>query len=222
MTAAMLLFFACHSDIAIVKHRYVRPQGDGFALEAEVMVTPAWRRFVTCQTARGNETMSLTYRYTTAGKLEQAVVTLQRDGKTEKATAVFEGGVAKITRPDGMEEVKVGPNVIVTSEPDWNDVLHLVRRYDKTKGGKQEFAGLSIHPSKKSQTQRLTIEKTGADMVKIDGIDHTFTTYEARLRGSVNKVWTHADGAVVKILPAGEKQTPILLEGYAAALSRLK
>lgn len=223
MTATMLLFLACQGDILVITHKYVRPQGDGYTLESEVTSTPrGGRPYVSSRTVRGNLTLHLVIGTGRPGLPTQATITLQQGEKMEKATAVLADGVAKITRPSGVEEVKVGPNPIITSAPDWTDIFVLCRRYDDAKGGKQEFPGLWFHPTQKTLTPTFTIEKKGTDTIKLNDAEQKLTRFEIRLRASTNTVWRREDGLVVKILPAGDKATPVILQGYEKATSGLK
>ena len=90
------------------------------------------------------EKMTVTLRLDKSGQATGAEVIRDPKGVTltlgEKGTGTMKrGGVT-----DFLKDLPANP--IVAAGPDWTDVLQVVRRYDASKGGKQEFAGLSIDP----------------------------------------------------------------------------
>jgi len=98
----------------------------------------------------------------------------------------------------------------------------MVDGYSRRKGGKQEFAGLWFHPTRRHLTPAYTIERVGEDRIKLDGVEQTLQRYKVRLRASTNTVWALSNYRVCKILPDGPKATPIVLEGYVEATKDLK
>lgn len=203
--------------------RYLRPEGDRYVLESEITRARArdGSTYVS-RTVRPQETMTLTVRRTTEGRLLKAEL-VQQLGKMRK-TAVVEphDGKLRLTRDGATEDINLKDDVFFTTAPDWTDILELAARYDEKQGGKQEFAGLWFHPTRPTLTPRFTVEKVGTDRITASGTEHLLRRFKVRIRASTNTVWAFPNGRVCKILPEGEKAQPIVLEGYEEASRHLK
>src|SRR5262249_4516778 len=177
----------------------------------------------TSKTFRGKLTLTLTIQSERGGAPQFAEVATEADGTKKTATLERRGVVFRLTRNGVSEDIKAPFNAILTSAPDWSDVIELVRRYDLSKKGKQEFAGVWFHPKQPILTPKFIIELKGTDRVKVKEKEIVLNRFEIRLRASTNRVWALPDGGgTVKILPAGEKATPIVLAGYEEATGELK
>jgi hypothetical protein len=203
--------------------RYVRPEGAKFVLESEITIRrdKDGHRYVS-RTVRPGETMTLTVRRTLAGRLVKVEV-VQQKGSVRKVAAVepHEGGL-RLTRAGATEDIKLKDASVFTTAPDWSDVIVLASRYDLKKGGKQEFVGLWIHPTRPTLTPKYSAEKVGEDKITAGGVDYSLRRFKMRLRASTVTVWVFPNGRVCKILPEGEKAVPVVLEGYEAATRDLK
>ena len=78
-------------------------------------------------------------------------------------------------------------------------MLQLVRRYDAAKGGKQEFAGLSIDPVQGFQKQTFTAERQAADTVTVKDKEVKLDRYRLKLRGGDYAAWADGEGRVVRV-----------------------
>ena len=203
--------------------RYLKPEGGRHVLESEVThtTTPKGSTYVS-RTVRGPETLTLTIQRDKEGHVVGAEVVQQTAGERKNATLALQEGQAKVTRRGTTDLLKVAADPVVTSAPDWSDVFELVRRYDASKGGKQEFPGLWIHPIKPPLVLTFSVEHVGEDRVKGKGGEQKLRRYRVRLRSASYTVWARTDGRVCKILPAGVKAVPVILEGYEDATRTLK
>ncbi|MBI1915401.1 MAG: hypothetical protein HYS12_11795 [Planctomycetes bacterium] len=203
--------------------RYLKPEGNRFVLESEVTdTTTSTGSTYVSRTVRGRETLTLTVHRDKDGTVVGAEI-VHRKGEVRKTASVdLRTEPAKIKRGGVTDFVKVPANPVVTTAPDWSDVFELVRRYDAKKGGKQEFPGLWFHPSQPYLMPTFTIERSGADGVKVKDETQELTRYRIGLRSGGYRVWARADGRVCKILPEGERAVPVVLEGYEEATRGLK
>lgn len=131
-----------------------------------------------------------------------------------KSVAVtVEGSIATVRRQEQQaQQFEVPGGVIVTSAPDWTDVFLLCRRYDRARGGKQEFPGLWIHPVQAAQRLTFTIEKTGHAA--------PFDRFSIVLRGNSRyTVWADEAGRMVKLVGGG---TELVCEGFETPAANLK
>ena len=208
--------------------RYVRPSGDKYVTESEIAVTPEKRGSVyTSTTSRtsddGDVKMTLTLRLDPANAITSAEAVLTTPKTKKKATLTLFKGNARIKR-DGTTELLDGvPEApVVTTAPDWSDVIQLVTRYDAKKGGKQEFGGVWFHPVEKWQFLKFAIERTGEDKITLKDREIKLYRNEINLRSGGYRTWSDADGRVVRIVPLGQGGMPIVLEGYEEATHELK
>jgi hypothetical protein len=119
------------------------------------------------------------------------------------------------------EKVTVAPDAVVTTAPDWSDIFEVVRRYDRAKGGKQEFPGFWFHPAAPPRNLTFTAEKLGQDSVTVDGTKTALDRYRVELRSGGYVVWADGGGRVVKLIPAGRPAAAVVLQGFEAATKAL-
>jgi hypothetical protein len=202
--------------------RYLRPAGAAFVLESEVTRTTSREGSTTVsRTVRGTETMTLTVRRDSAGRVLRAEIVHERGKERKTASLDLSGRRAKITRDGTTDLFKAPDNPVVTTAPDWSDVFDLARRYDAKRGGKQEVAGLWFHPTRPHLLLTFTVEKVGVDVVTLAGKEQQLDRFQVRLRSGGYRVWARG-GQVVRVLPAGAKAVPVVLEGYEEATRGLK
>jgi hypothetical protein len=203
--------------------RYLRPEKDKYVLESEVTtVRSDDGTVVTSRTERPDEKMTLTLRYDKDGRLTSAEAV---QGGTKKAVtlALGEKGAGTMKRGGITDFYKDLPaNPVVTTAPDWSDALQLVRRYDGPKGGKQEFAGLWIHPVDGMQRHTYTVERQAADTVTVKDKEVKLDRYRVKLRGGEYAVWADGEGHVIRLQGVAAKAVPVVLEGYEDATKGLK
>lgn len=200
--------------------RYLKQVREQFVLESEVTEsrTPDGSTFVS-RTERGTNQMTLTLRFAKDHLLTAAEV-LWRDAKGKQAaTLTVQGTTARLKRAGGVTDLlpKVDAGAIVTTAPDWSDILQLVRRYDPARGGRQEFPGLWIHPTQPHQVLTFAVERVGGDTVTVQDQPVQLDRYRVRLRSGDYLVWAASGSRVVKLLPAGRPAAAVVLEGYEAA-----
>src|SRR5262249_38866252 len=106
--------------------------------------------------------------------------------------------------------------------PGWGDVLQLVRRYDRARGGKQEFNGLWIHPIEGMQNHTFAVERQAADTVTVKDREVKLDRYRVKARGDDFAAWADPDGRVVRVQGLAPKAAPVVLEGYEDATKGLK
>jgi len=221
----MLGLFIMLSAVAVEpsEMRYLRPAGDKFVLESEVKIThDKGQSLYTSKTQRGKSALTLRVTRDKDGHIVNAEVSNDVSGTITTAKLERHGDVFRLTRGDATEEFKAPVDAIVTSVPDWSDVFALARRYNHTKKGKQEFAGIWFHPKEKTLTPTFSIELKGSDKVTVKGKEIVLHQFEVRLRSSAYRVWALPDsGTVVKIQTSGGTN-PIVLEGYEEATQTLK
>lgn len=198
--------------------RYLRPGKDRLVLESEVsrIATADGSNYVSL-TDRGSEKMTLRVKHDRAGKVVSAEVIHEIAKEKQSAVLTVEKDRAQLRRGDKTEEIAKADNVIVTTAPDWTDIFELVRRYDAAKGGKQEFAGLWIHPTRPTQHLPFTVEKAGEDSVRHRDRPLALDRYRIRLRSGDYLVWADAARRVVRLIPAGRPAAFVVLDGYEEA-----
>jgi hypothetical protein len=204
------------------KLRYLRPQGDGWATESLVEgrdLRTGWT--YTSKTDRPGHTLTLTFRRV-GRRLLEADIKLVQGKETTTARVVREGDAFKLTRQGKTETIKAPADPVVTSAPDWSDILGLVGRYDRNKGLKQEFAGLWFHPTQPHRLLAFTVEKTGTVKVQHQGKPLDLEAFRVTIRSGGYKVWALPTGEVARILPDGDKATPVVLEGYTETTKGLR
>ena len=113
-------------------------------------------------------------------------------------------------------------NPVVTAGPDWVGTLTLLRRYDTTKGGKQELAGFWIDPVQGLEKQTYTIERKASETVMVKDKEVKLDRYRIKLRGGEHTAWIDPEGRVVRVQGLAPKAVPIVLEGFEDATKGLK
>lgn len=198
--------------------RYLRPAKDKFVLES-LVTTQVGRDGTTyvSLTDRGAEKMTLTLRHGLDKRLTSAEVLQETAAGKKTATLTVKGNKAQLQRGDDTETIDLVADPVVTTAPDWSDIFQLVRRYDGTKRGRQEFAGLWIHPSKPTLKLTFTIEPVGNDAVTVNNQPLMLERYQVRLRSGAYLVWADSTRRVYKLMPPGAKASPVVLEGYEEA-----
>ena len=202
--------------------RYLRLAGGRYVFESEVTTarTPDGSTSVS-RTVRGAETMTLTVQRDKGGRVLRAEIVQQRGKERNTASLELTAGRARIQRGGVTDLVKAPDNPVVTTAPDWSDIFDLVRRYDAKKGGKQEFAGLWFHPTRPPLLLTFSVAKVGVVAVKVKGKEQQLDRYQVRLRSGGYRVWARGK-QVVKILPAGARAVPVVLQGYEDLTRGLK
>ena len=182
----LLLYTVAESKNSETKARYHRVLGDKTATEC--ILTPqrtdkGWS--ITGVTERGTTTMTVTARYDTKDRLTGAEATLAKGDKKKVVRVTVAGNKAKVMR-NGLDtqEFDVPAGVIVTSAPDWTDTFLLCRHYNLKKGGKQEFAGLWIHPEQTAQRLTFTIEQVATDSIEHEGKKRKLGRFLIRIRNN--------------------------------------
>jgi hypothetical protein len=206
---------------------YVRRAGDRFATECTFVLTrheKGWT--ITSRTERGSVQMEVEARYGPEDQLTAARALLTGGGKTATATVVVERGKARVTRP-GQEpqDYAVPRGTIVTSAPDWSDVLLLCRRYDRRRQGRQEFPGLWIHPTQAPQRLTFSIERLGSDTIEHAGKKLELDRYLIRIRNqSGYAAWADTRGRLVRLIPLASKDNTsgLTLQGYEQSAAGLR
>jgi hypothetical protein len=232
MTVLLPLALACMlapaQDNKAEPLRYLRQTGTKFVLESEIAITPVERGTVyksttTRKTELGDEKMTLTLRLDENNRITSAETVEETPKGKKTATLTLRDRHALLKR-EGTTDIlnKVAAFPIVTTAPDWSDVIQLVTRYDAKKGGMQEFGGVWFHPSARPATPTFTIERLGTDKINVKDADVTLTRYQIKLRSGDYLAWADEEGRVFKILPRAQGGTPIALQGYEEATRELK
>jgi hypothetical protein len=184
--------------------RYLRPAGDGFETECEITRKQTKTgAVIDSTTLRGKTRMTVRATYDADDALNAAGATLVSGEQKSSVAVTVAGGKAKVM-PDkaAAKEFDVPKGGIVTSAPDWTDAWMLCRRFDRAMKGKQEFAGLWIHPTEASQRLTFAIEKQGTDVIEHAGKKQTLDRCTIWLRGgSRYAVWCDDGGQMIKLVP---------------------
>lgn len=217
----MLLFLTL--AISPADLHYVRPMGDSFVLESHI----TWEK-----SATGAEYVSVTQRPDT-----KLTLRLQLDGQSAplsgtvavenrartSATLNLTAGKAVVRRNDaGVQELPAKNIVVVTSAPDWSDIILLIPRYDVKKGGRQEFNGIWFHPVQEARLLTFEVEKLGMDKVVHEGNERRLDRYRVRLRSGDYVVWADEAGLVYKLMPSGRPQNAVILRGFEESTAKLR
>ncbi len=216
------------ASIADEKHesiRYLRRTASGFATEAEIRIDSGPQgTTITSVTGRSDAGLTVKSSYDAKGVLTEARVSTQRGGDRQEATVSAGDGKARVMRHDGTaQEFDCPAAVIVTSAPDWTDSVLAVRRYDRRKGGKQEFAGLWVHPVQPPQRLTFSLTRQGDDVVKHAGQDARLTRLLLVLRGgSRYVVWADDEGRMVRLAPEKAADQGIVLAGWEDAAAEFR
>lgn len=228
MTFALIgtLFFWVVGPGDPEKIRYVRPAAKGWATECTFTIDrgdSGWT--IRGVTERGRTSLTVTARHDAEDQLLEAQASLVEGDRRKAVTVAVEGGKAKVKR-EGQEpqEFDAPKGVIITSAPDWTDTLLLCRRYDRARGGKQEFAGLWIHPEQPAQRVTFTAERQGSASIEHGGKKLELERLAIRLRGDSTYVaWIDPEGRMVKLLslPVKPGGSELVLEGFEASAAGL-
>lgn len=203
--------------------RYLRMAKAQFTLESEITETRTAQggTFVSL-TDRGTEKMTLTLHFNKDNRLTDAEALQETDKGKQSARLQIEGARARINRAGGVTDLlKVEGNPIVTTAPDWSDILQLARRYDLKKGGRQEFVGLWIHPTRAPLQLTFRVERVGGDTITSAEKKLALERFRIRLRSGDYLVWADMAGHVYKLMPAGKPDAAVVLEGFQEATQGL-
>jgi hypothetical protein len=186
------------------KLRLLRLSAKGATVECDVTIqrgTNGWS--IESATKRGTLSLKVAARYDKDDRLAAASALLTKPKEKAAVAVEIVEGKARVKRPGKpAQELDAPQGVIVTSAPDWTDTLLLCRRYDRAKGGKQEFAALWIHPEQEAQRLTLSIERLGGDQIEHDGQKLELNRFAIRLRGnSLYTAWADAKGRMIKLIP---------------------
>lgn len=209
------------------KFRYLRIGKGKPITECTFVLERDGARFsISSVTGRGDASMTVTASYAAGDVLLSASAALTRGDLKQQALVGVQDGTARVKRPSqDAQEFAVPAGVIVTSAPDWTDTFLLCRRYDLKKGGKQEFAGLWIHPEQAAQRLTFTIEKQGSDSIDHDGQKMDLNRFLIRIRNnSPYAAWANDKGRMLKLvsLPFKEGGAELVLEGYEKSAAGLR
>jgi hypothetical protein len=217
--------------------RYLRMSKSGTSPECAFTIERDGRGWsIHSVTERGNTKMEVLSRYGNifASKdhhLVEADVSLSvgKDKKTARVSVkeAASGGDKAIVVRDGQkpQEFDLPAGVIVTSAPDWTDTFLLCRRYDRDKGGKQEFPGLWIHPLQPAQRPTFKVELQGANKIGHLGKPLQLDRLLIELRPKNQYVaWVDSAGRMIKLasLPFKDGGYSLVLEGFEKSAAELR
>lgn len=214
--------------LPVGKLRYLRPAGDSWATECVFTIAKKGEGWsIAGATERGALKLTLETRYRPKDVLEASVLTVRNGDKESLAIAAcLQEGVARVQLPEQpLKMLDVPRGVIVTSAPDWTDVLLLCARYDQTAGGKQTFPALWYHPEQGVQLLKLHIERQGHDTIEHGDKKIKLTRFAIHLRGnSAYAAWATPDGTLVRLipLPAKGKRSGLILDTFEKEKSVLE
>ena len=205
--------------------RYMEPSGEMPEYEATLRRDPSGWSF-SAQTARGSTLLTLAAQYDNRDQLVNAEVQLMTGPQGQTARVEVRNGKALVQRQGKLaQEFAVARGVIVTSAPDWSDIRRLCRRCDRKKAGKQEFQALWVHPTEAAQLLTFSIERLGADMIKLDKKVIELDRFLVRIRNNQPyAAWADSRGRLIRLLPlpAPERAAGIVLEGFDEAVEPLR
>ncbi len=198
-----------------VEGRYVRRGSAGSELEAEFTQRPEGDGLIqVSRTYRAGGAHRVEVARDASGALQSAEVGGVAPGERPPARVTWAERKATIVR-DGMLPLTLEcpADAIVTSAPDWSDILMVARRYDVARGGRQSSPGLWVHPTQPPQRLEFTAEHVGEERAQWGMLWLDLFHLEVRIRGgSLYDVWVLEDRRVVRFQPRGG--APIWLEGY--------
>lgn len=205
--------------------RFLRPSGTEWVAESEIQLREMKDGLViTSVTGREKSNLKLVARFDSDNRLVEATVTTERGDEKQSAGVAVTHDKARVTR-HGAEntELDCPRGVLVTSAPDWTDAFLMVRRYDRARGGKQEFAGLWIHPTQQPLRPTFTITRQGEDTIEHQGESVRLDRYAITLRGGSRYVgWSDARGRLVRLVPQASPRGGIVLEGWERVADKLR
>lgn len=219
MTAGLFLVTLpslAHAQSEPAPLRYLRLDNGKYVLESEITETrtDGGRTFVS-RTERGAEKITLTLTHDKANRLTRAEALFESPQARQSALVTVGPTGVQLKRAGVVDFLKLeDANPIVTTAPDWSDILQIVRRYDPTKGGRQSFPGLWIHPTLPHLVLTFTAERAGEDLLRTKEKDLSLERYRIHLRSGDYLVWTEKSRRVVKLMPAGKPAAAVVLEGY--------
>jgi hypothetical protein len=201
------------------KLRYLRPAGEGWTNECLFTLGKkdgGWS--IVSVTERDPLRLTLETLYGPENTLLTSKVTVRDKDKETAASVSVEQGVVRIQqRGRPRQEFAAPRGVIVTSAPDWTDVLLLCSLYDHTQAGQQTFPALWIHPEMPHQLLKLTIERQGYEMIQQGAKEIKLARFAIQLRGKSRYVgWATMDGTMVRLipLPAGKQRSGLIADGF--------
>jgi hypothetical protein len=232
MTPVLPLILGCllaqTADDKPTQFKYMRPEGDKYVVESEITLTPGKRGFTyTSVTNRGTDKdsvkMTLTIHFDANNIIQSAETVLATPKASKKATLTLYKDHARLKR-SGTTDIlnRVPESPIVTTAPDWSDIIQLMKRYDAKKGGQQEFGGIWFHPEEDLLMPTFTIERVGKDKITLGDREIELHRHDIQLRSGGYRAWSDDDGRIVRIVPRGSGGSPVVLEGYEAATKELK
>src|SRR5262249_34849440 len=162
---------------------------------------------------RGKETMTLTLRFAEKNRLLDAQAAHDTPRGRQTASLTWRDKKAVLRRAGDITEVldKATPDRIVTTAPDWSDIIQLAARYERGRGGKQEFPGLWIHPTQPPRLLTFTIEHVGSDSIQVKDKEEKLARFRITLRSGAYLVWTDSGGQVIKLMVPGKPASAIVL-----------
>jgi hypothetical protein len=201
---------------------YVRPEKGKYVAAADVTVTRGEDGTTVTIRAEPPDKMTATLHLDRSGQATdaEAVQGATRKGVTLKLEEKGTGTVKRGTVTDFLKDLPANP--LVVAGPEWTDVLQVLRRYDASKGGKQEFAGLSIDPIQGYEKQTFTAERQAAETVKVKDKEVKLDRFRLKVRGGDYAAWADAEGRVVRVQGLAAKAVPVALEGFEEATRGLK
>jgi hypothetical protein len=202
--------------------RYVRTTKNGVAPECVLTIsTKGTRKEWLSVTDRATEKMTLRVAWIEESLVVAKVIHETAGGK-KVALLERENGETTLTKNDRTEKLDaVPPQAVVTTAPDWTDIFLMIERYDRAKGGKQEFAGVWIHPEKATLRLTFSAERTGSATIMVKGKPVTLDRFRIRLRSGEYAVWANAERRVVRLQAASGTAPAVLLEGFEEATRML-
>lgn len=224
MIPCTFLLFALSTSLpagdGVEKATYLRPAGKQFETECNfTLKRTKTGSAIESVTQRGKTKLTVTARYDANDLLAAAEAILLAGDQKKTATVTVQERKAKVER-DGQpaQEFDVPAGVIVTSAPDWTDAWMLCRRYDRAKAGKQQFAGLWMHPVEPAQRLTFSIERQGDVTIEHGDKKQKLDRFTITLRGSSSyAVWANSEGQMIKLVPLPYKENAqnwLVLEGY--------
>lgn len=183
-------------------------------------------------TQQGNVKLALVVQQTLREELHDAQVTLEStlnpQPSTLQATATYRDGKANVHRSQQEQTFTCLPQLIVTSAPDWTDVVLLCLKYDRRRGGKQQFPALWFHPTQRAQQTTFSAEWTGSQRIQWGFLFLKVNRLMLTIRGGSRYVaWAMEDGRMMKLIPVNGDGTlrlagSLYLEGYENATRELR
>ncbi len=213
---ALLLVSFIVQDVPSKSLRYLRPTKDKYELESEVRETKLKDSFVyQSVTHRPNAKLDLKIYFDKKKRITSAEILYTTTTGKHKARAFIDK--AQIIRRVGGKKVIQAMTfptrpMVVTSAPDWSDIILLLRQYDQKKGGKQSFKGLWFHPNKKAHVRTFVVEKVGRQTLPTEKKTEV-GQFRVTLRSGAYLVWADRNGRVLRLRKPKQKAA-IVLEGY--------